>query len=139
MAGTAPARAAGWRAFELGRQWLAPAWAQLAASTPTDRQRLALALASCAEGAGVDWLERAETATQQFPGDAFLALATGEICAERSLWGKALQYLEAAQGSPELPPAARRQALRRLAQLASREGDQARADRYAHACAAVLD
>ncbi|MFN9449519.1 MAG: heme biosynthesis HemY N-terminal domain-containing protein [Rubrivivax sp.] len=132
-------RAAGWRAFELGRQWLAPAWAQLAASTPTDRQRLALALASCAEGAGVDWLERAETATQQYPGDAFLALATGEICAERALWGKALQYLEAAQGASELPPAARRQALRRLAQLASREGDQARADRYAHACAAVVD
>jgi HemY protein len=132
-------RAVAWGAHDVARQWLVPAWAGWNAAAPTDRQRLALALAACAPGAGVDWLERVEQAAQQFPADPFLAYATGEICAERALWGKARQYLESAHRHPELPPAAQRQALRRLAQLARGEGDEAQARRYLQACADVAD
>lgn len=130
-------RAAQWKAFELARQWLAPAWLELNRAPSTDRQRLALALASCASGAGVDWLERAEQASRQFTTDAALALATGEICAERQLWGKAQQYLEQAHGQPGLPASARRQALRTLARIAAQQGDEARANDYARAASAL--
>jgi HemY protein len=133
-------RATGWQAPALARQWLEPAWAALPRAVTADRQRLALALAAAASGAGVDWLERAEQASRQFPADPALALATGAVCAERKLWGKAQQYLETAVQSPtELPPAARRLAWRTMARMANEQGDAERAQRYAEACAAVPD
>ncbi len=121
------------------RLWIDAAWPALPRLAPEDRARVALALSLAAEGAGVDWLERTEAATRTWPADPAVALAAGQICAERQLWGKARQLLEPAAGHPALPAAARRRAWRTLAQLARHDGDEARAARCDHAAAQADD
>ncbi len=120
-------KAVGWGALAQARQWLEQVWGDLPRQEAEDRGRIVFALASCAQGAGTDWLERAESAARTWPGDPAVALAAGLVCAERQLWGKARQYLEPAAAHVALLPAARRLALHTLAAIAREQGDETRA------------
>ena len=121
------------------RQWLEAAWSDLPRLPAEDRSRLLLALSVATTGAGVDWLERTETASRTWPADPAVALAAGLVCAERQLWGKARQLLEPAAGHASLPAAARRRAWRTLAHLARQDGDDERAARCDRAAAEAED
>jgi HemY protein len=130
-------KAAGWEAFEDARSWLEPVWGELAKLSPEDRSRVALALVGVASGADTEWLQRVDQAVVAWPLDPAIALAAGQMCAERQLWGKALQLLEPAAANAALQPAARRKAWRTLARMALDQGDHERAARC-HAEAAAI-
>lgn len=122
---------------ELGRRWLEPAWDGLARSEPDARQPLALALAACAEGAEPEWLNRVESALSRFGHESALLAAAAALFAERQLWGKARRPLEMTAQATDLPGAVRRAALRRLAQLARQQDDEAQAQQYEQRAAAI--
>jgi HemY protein len=122
----------------LGRSWLQPLWDDMARMEPDARQQIALALADCVEGLGVDWLQRVESALAAHPEEPAVLAAAGTALAERQLWGKARRPLEQAAAAAPLPARARRGALRLLARMARQEGDEARAATYEQA-AATLD
>ncbi|MBQ0942197.1 heme biosynthesis protein HemY [Ideonella sp. 4Y16] len=115
---------------EQGRQWLQPAWDQIARLEPDARKELSLALVTCAAGAGTDWLNCVETALARHGHEAPLVAAAGAVFAERQLWGKARRPLEQTAAADELPARVRRDALRRLAQLAREQDDEATAARH---------
>ena len=138
---TVAARAA-MRAVALGapddaRSWLRPYWDRLNELAREDREQVALALADAAVGIGNDWLPRLEQAQQAFAHEPAIVAAVGVAYAERQLWGKARRLLEQAGASPGLPGRARRRAWRQLAELARREGDEARAAECERAGAAI--
>lgn len=130
------------RAVPLGgaddaRQWLRPFWDRLAELPREERDAIALALADAREGIGSDWLPRLESAAQAFGHEPAVVVAVGLALAERQLWGKARALLEQAAASPGLAASLRRRAWRVLAALARDEGDEARAQGYERAAAAL--
>jgi HemY protein len=120
-------RAAELGAPEDGRSWLAPFWDRLDKLEPDERERLSLALMRVTHGIGVDWLPRLEAASRSFGRESAVLAAVGVAYAERQLWGKARQALEAAVADTALAVPARRLAWRGLAAMAREQGDDARA------------
>jgi len=102
-----------------------------------ERIAVAVALAEAVAGIGAEWLPRIESAAQALPRDAAVALGAGCALAERELWGKARALLEQAAADSSLPARPRRKAWIALAELASREGDSARAARCFESAARV--
>lgn len=120
-------RAAEFGAPEEARAWLKPFWDRIGDLSAEEREEIALALLPALDGLGPDWLPRLEAALLAFPGEPAVAAAVGAAFAQRQLWGKAVRLLEDAARSPALAPAARRQAWRRLAELAREQGETDRA------------
>ena len=116
-------------AHEDARLWLRPLWDRIGDLGVEERSAVAEALAGAVPGIGVEWLARLETASQALPRDGAVALAAGRALAERGLWGKARALLEQAGADPALPAPARRKAWIALAELATQDGDGARAAR----------
>jgi len=127
IAARAAMRAAVLHAPEEGRAWLRPLWDRIGELSGDERMQVSLALLDTLPGIGVDWLPRLEAALNTFSHESAIALAVGAAFAERHLWGKARRPLEQAAASAALNPAARRRALRLLADLAREEADNARA------------
>ena len=137
LAARAAGRASRFGAHDDARAWLRPFWDGIAELEAAERERIALALLDAVPGLPSEWLPRLESAMQQLPGDAAVAVAAGSAMAERQLWGKARRPLEQAAGAVGLAGAARRRAWRSLAQLAQHEGDEARASHCTAAAAAI--
>ena len=137
VAARAASRAARFEANEDARNWLQPFWGRIAELEPDEREAVALALLPAVPGMPSEWLPRLESALQQLPGDAAVAVAVGVAMVERQLWGKARRPLEQAAGAGALASAARRRAWRSLAQLAWQEGDEVRAQNCTRAAAAI--
>ncbi|MFM7703864.1 MAG: heme biosynthesis HemY N-terminal domain-containing protein [Rubrivivax sp.] len=120
------------RAVELGapeeaRQWLAPAWDDLARVQADERTLLARALSEATADIGPEWLQRVESAASAWPQDAAVNAAAALVYAERNLWGKARRPLEQAVQAAALEPRIRRRACVALATLLREAGDEARA------------
>jgi len=135
VASCAAKRAAELGAPEEGRAWLRPFWDRLGELTADDRASVAQGLMAALPGIGPDWLQRLEAASQAFPREPAIAHAVGSALAERGLWGKARQLLEAAADDARLPADERRRARLSLARLAEEEGDNERAVRCYEAAA----
>lgn len=119
---------------EDGRTWLRPGWHRIETTAADEREALSHALACSVGGISADWLPRLESARLAFPRDPAVAHAVGAVLAERQLWGKAREPLEAAAKHPELPIASRRMAWLTLAELAQSEGHPERmAENYRQA------
>jgi len=129
IAARAATQASALGAHEDARSWLRPLWDRIADLGLEERTAVAEALAGAAPGIGVEWLARLESASQALPRDGAVALAAGGALAERGLWGKARALLEQAGADTGLPAAARRKAWIALAELATQDGDGARAAR----------
>src|SRR5258706_6963703 len=135
VAAGAATRAASLGAPEEGRAWLRPFWDRLGELSADDRAAVAQGLIASLSGIGPDWLQRLEGAAQSFPREPAIAHAVGSALAERGLWGKARQLLEAAADDASLTAHQRRQALLTLARLAEQEADSERAVRCYEAAA----
>lgn len=135
VASCAAKRAAELGAPEEGRAWLRPFWDRLGELTSDERAAVAQGLMAALPGIGPDWLQRLEAASQAFPREPAIAHAVGSALAERGLWGKARQLLEAAADDARLPADERRRARLSLARLAEEEGDNERAVRCYEAAA----
>jgi HemY protein len=129
IAARAATHAAAHGASDDARGWLRPFWDRIAELVPEERAAVAVALAGASWGIGADWLPRLESAGQALPGDGAVALAAGRALAERKLWGKARVLLEQAAADSALAVPARRTAWIALAEMATQEGDGARAAR----------
>jgi HemY protein len=129
IAARAATQASALGADEDARNWLRPLWDRIAELAGEERAAVAEALAGAVPGIGVEWLARLESASLALPRDGAVALAAGRALAERGLWGKARALLEQAGADTGLPAAARRKAWVALAELATRDGDAARAAR----------
>ena len=114
-------------AAEDARAWLRPVFDRITDLGAAERTIVAEALALAVPGIGAEWLPRLESACAALPRDGSVALAAGRALAERGLWGKARSLLEQAGEDATLAVAARRKAWIALAELATREGDAARA------------
>ena len=123
---------------DLGRDYLAPHWSELARMDADERSALAIALIDCIEGLGNEWLPRVEAAVASHGNEPAILAAAGVVYAERQLWGKARRPLEQTAHTASLPGRVRRQALRRLAFIARLEGDEARGADYEHR-ASIID
>jgi HemY protein len=117
---------------DLGRDYLAPHWSELARMDADERSALAIALIDCIKGLGNEWLPRVEAAVASHGNEPAILAAAGVVYAERQLWGKARRPLEQTAHTASLPGRVRRQALRRLAFIARLEGDEARGADYEH-------
>jgi HemY protein len=137
VAAGAAARAARLGAPEEGRSWLRPFWDRLGELGPDDRAAVSQGLIAALAGIGPEWLQRLEAASQAFPREPAIAHAVGSALAERGLWGKARQLLEAAAGDASLTSDQRRHALLTLARLAEQEGDSERAVRCYESAARI--
>ena len=135
VAARAAERAVALGAFDDARAWLRPFWDRLPELAADERAAVAVALASAADGIGPEWLPRLEATAQAFPREGAVALAAGSVLAERQLWGKARSLMEQAAADVSLGAVPRRAALRALAALAKRDGDDARAAQYFEAAA----
>jgi HemY protein len=122
---------------DLGRDYLAPHWSELARMDADDRGALAIALIDCIEGLGSEWLPRVEAAVASHGNEPAILAAAGMVFAERQLWGKARRPLEQTAQTASLPGRVRRQALRRLAFIARLEGDEARGGDYERKASAI--
>jgi len=129
VAAGAATRAAFLGSPEEGRGWIRPFWDKLGDLSMDDRAAVAQGLIASVSGIGADWLQRLEGAAQSFPREPAIAHAVGSALAERGLWGKARQLLEAAAGDATLSVQHRRQAWLTLARLAEQESDSERAVR----------
>jgi HemY protein len=109
------------------RAWLRPLFDRITDLAADERVVIAEALALAVPGIGAEWLPRLESACSALPRDGGVALATGCALAERGLWGKARTLLELAAEDATLAVLPRRRARIALAELATREGDAARA------------
>ena len=121
--------------FDDARAWLRPFWDRLPELAVDERVAVAVALAGAVDGIGPEWLARLEATAQAFPREGAVALAVGSVLAERQLWGKARSLMEQAAADVSLGPAPRRAALRALAAMAKRDGEDARAAQYFEAAA----
>jgi len=137
VASRAALRAAALGAHDDGRGWLRPFWEDIGNVPADERAALADALVLVLPGLGPEWLQRLESAVQQFPRDRHLAYALGHALAERQLWGKARLALEQVAEDHQMPVAARRRSWLTLAHLAENDGDLDRRARCFEA-AAVL-
>ena len=127
VAARAALRAAQLGAPDEARNWLRPGWERIGDCADDERAALSFALVNAMEGIGADWLPRLESALAAFPRDAAVAHAVGTALAERQLWGKAHQLLDAAVSDGQLSIAAQRLAWLTLARLAENEGQSDRA------------
>ncbi len=127
VAARAALRAAQLGAPDEARHWLRPGWEHIEDTSDDERAALSFALVCAIDGIGADWLPRLESAQAAFPREAAVAHAVGTALAERQLWGKARQLLDAAAADANLPVAARRMAWLTLARLAEKEGQSERA------------
>ena len=127
IAARAASQASALGVHEDARAWLRPLWERVGELSAEERSVVAEALAGAVPAIGPEWLPRLEAASQALPGDGAIALAAGSALAERGLWGKARALHEQAAGDGALPASTRRKAWIALAELASREGDSARA------------
>jgi HemY protein len=127
VAARAALRAAQLGAPDEARHWLRPGWEHIEDTSDDERAALSFALVCAIDGIGADWLPRLESAQAAFPREAAVAHAVGTALAERQLWGKARQLLDAAAADANLPIAARRMAWLTLARLAEKEGQSDRA------------
>jgi HemY protein len=127
VAARAALRAAQLGAPDEARNWLRPGWERIEDTSDDERAALSFALVCAIEGIGADWLPRLESAQLAFPREAAVAHAVGTALAERQLWGKARQLLDAAVADANLPIAAKRMAWLTLARLAENEGQSDRA------------
>lgn len=127
VAARAALRAAQLGAPDEARNWLRPGWERIEDTSDDERAALSFALVCAIDGIGADWLPRLESAQLAFPREAAVAHAVGTALAERQLWGKARQLLEAAVADVQLPIAAKRMAWLTLARLAENEGQSDRA------------
>ena len=123
---------------DLGRDYLAPHWSELARMDADERAALSIALIDCIVGLGNEWLPRIEAALKAHGNEAAIVAAAGMVFAERQLWGKARRPLEQTAHTATLPGRVRRQALRRLAFIARLEGDEVRGGEYERQ-ASVID
>jgi HemY protein len=139
IAARAASRASALGAHDDARAWLRPLWEGVAELAPEERSVVAEAFAGGVSGIGPEWLPRLEAASQALPRDGAIALAAGSALAERGLWGKARALLEQAADDAALPATTRRKAWIALAELASREGDAARAARCYESAARQAD
>ncbi|WP_088285597.1 heme biosynthesis HemY N-terminal domain-containing protein [Ideonella sp. A 288] len=137
VASRASRRATAMGANSDARQWLLPLWERLAEVGAEGRAQLALALADAASGIGAEWLPRVEAAQRAHPVDGPVQAAAGAVLMACQLWGKARRPLELAAQDTALDARARRQAWRRLADLAREEGDVERAATCDRAAAAI--
>ena len=137
VAARAARRAAALGAADEARQWLRPMWDRLDGLDARSRGQLALALIDAAPGIGADWLARVEAAQHEHPSEGAVQAAAGAVLFERQLWGKARKPLEQAAGDMNLEPRARRQAWRKLAELARVEADPERAAACDRSAAAI--
>ena len=137
VAARAATRMAALGASDEARGWLRPFFEELDEIGSEERAALAMALIDAADGIGGEWLPRLESAVQSYPREGALALAAGNVLAERQLWGKARQFLGQAAADEELAPAARRRAWLMLAKLAERDGDASAAAQSYERAAAV--
>jgi HemY protein len=127
VAARAALRAAKLGAPDEARNWLRPGWERIEDTTDDERAALSFALVCAIDGIGAEWLPRLESAQLAFPREPAVAHAVGTALAERQLWGKARQLLDAAAADANLPIAARRMAWLTLARLAENEGQSDRA------------
>ena len=127
VAARAALRAAQLGAPDEARNWLRPGWERIEDTSDDERAALSFALVCAIDGIGADWLPRLESAQLAFPREAAVAHAVGTALAERQLWGKARQLLDAAVAEANLPIAAKRMAWLTLARLAENEGQSDRA------------
>ena len=122
---------------DLGRDYLAPHWSELARMDSDERGALAIALIDCIAGLGNEWLPRVEAALKSHANEPAIVAAAGMVFAERQLWGKARRPLEQAAHTALLPGRGRRHALRRLAFIARLEGDEVRGGEYERQAATI--
>ena len=122
---------------DLGRDYLAPHWGELARMEADERATLAIALIDCIPGLGNEWLPRVEAALAAHGQEPAIVAAAGMVFAERQLWGKARRPLEQTAHTASLPGRVRRHALRRLAFIARLEGDEARGGEYERQAATI--
>ena len=127
IAARAASQASALGSHDDARAWLRPLWDGIAELAPEDRWTVAEALAGAVSAIGPEWLPRLDAASQALPRDGAVALAAGRALAERGLWGKARALLELAAADATLVVVPRRKAWIALAELATREGDAARA------------
>ena len=127
IAARAATRAMSFGAADEARAWLRPFFDRMTELGSEERTTVAEALALSVPGIGAEWLPRLESACAALPRDGGVALAAGCALAERGLWGKARALLEQAGEDATLAVAPRRKAWIALAELATREGDRARA------------
>ena len=117
------------------RAWLRPFFDRITDLGAEERAIVAEALALAVPGIGAEWLPRLESACAALPRDGSVALAAGCALTERGLWGKARTLLELAAEDETLGVAPRRKAWIALAELATREGDNARSAKAFEAAA----
>lgn len=110
-----------------GRRVLRGSFESASALPSEQRERLALALWSVSEGVESEWLALVEPLANRHPREEAVLVAAAAVFAERQLWGKAQPLLEQSARSSTLSAEVRRDALRRLAQLALDRGDESRA------------
>lgn len=114
----------------LARSWLLPVWEQMLARDgkfgPAQGVRLVGVLENGFDPAQaapeVEWLSRIESAQLQNPGDPLLQYLAGVACLRLQLWGKARQLLTQSLNRLQ-DTGLRRNAWRKLAQLAEQHGD----------------
>jgi HemY protein len=111
------------------RTWLRPHWEHLGDLGERERVAVQEALVEAMSGLPADWLPLLETAVAAAPTDAGLAYTVGCAMAERQLWGRARRLLETAATLPAAERDLRRQAWRRLADIAEGEEDETLAQR----------
>jgi HemY protein len=120
-----------------GRLWLRPFWERLPELGVDGRAVIALALVTCIDGLGMEWLPRLESLVKEYPREPAVAHAVGCALAERQLWGKARMFLEQAGADVSLPAAARRKTWLSLARLAEQQSDVERAAHCYRAAAQI--
>jgi len=137
VAARAAVRARDLGRVDLGREYIQPHWSEITRLDADERAELAIALIDCSAGIGSEWLPRVEAALASHGQEPAIVAAAGAVFAERQLWGKARRSLEQAAANTSLPGRVRRQALRRLALIARREGDEQRGGDFERAAAAI--
>ena len=125
----APRRAGGaLGAADDARGWLRPFLDRIAELGAEERASVAEALvAGACPASAPSGCRGSSRPAPRLPRDGGVALAAGCALAERGLWGKARTLLEQAADDATLAVAPRRKAWIALAELATREGDAARA------------
>jgi HemY protein len=121
-----------------GRQWLRPYWDSLARLAMHEREAVLEAFVACSADVPADWLPGLEAVLQKLPLDPWVSYAAGVAMCERGLWGRATRLLGDVAENTAGPLAARREAWLRLANIAERNGNTARAEQCYRALG-VLD
>lgn len=121
------------RAVDLGqgawaRRIIRPLWEASSSLDATDRGLLSACLWQASGGIEADWLGPVEAVLARHPREPMVQAAAGAVYAERQLWGKAQPLLEQAVRAG-IPSTLRRQAWRRLAQMAEQRGDEVASSR----------